>query len=1259
MLKSMTEYLAQTKNLESSRKHRFPHQYCDDIENLTNSITNDIIASVNKDSRNIKLIQNVNSSLAFFLSDLLSIMDRGFLDFVRIVCSHEHYVALNLPFCTPLSNLSAPSSPCPSVSSTNSQGSFISTIMGGDRAAYMALSSSFCHQHFLTGLVLSDLASALEMNSPIIHGRAVNTIRNLLTSHDTDDRLENRDAVEARSRVASLYIPLINIVIDALPLLYTFNSNKDYYYYYSSLNINSLHESKEDSEGTHPHINQNVAMAIAGSSLYTTRESEYDIVPGPPKCPLSSETTRNLLICLLWVLKNLDDATVRATLAELTPLRMHKLLDVLYIAASCFEYLGMRRYTSRDFTLPDKSQSLPSSMSKNSLSKASLHAMHHSILSDASSKSVGEGKPPIPPPPPMPPPPVPRASGFQGKKIFSRGGVQMRSRADMRSRLEETIMGQNSARLEMMQRRRGNNSNSSLSPIVSFTSGPQIVVGHSQFYVPGPSVLPGISGQAEKNPPSPTIGGGCQFGSNSSSGGEKLRWRKDTFPWKNQQNMQHSLHSQDGDRILQDLEQDSQVEGFLASEANMIILDTLENIVQVVTQSDHLQGLLSIVFKVLLHCLAANQSTTTLMNMFNTQRSLVAKFPSLLFDEETEQCADLCLQLLKHCSSCICTIRSNAAASLYLLMRHNFEIGNNFARVKMQVTMSLSSLVGTSHTFSEAFLRRSLRTILTYAEEDTDLQDTSFPEQVKDLVFNLHMILSDTVKMKEYQEDPEMLLDLMYRIARGYQNSPDLRLTWLANMAQKHSERGQHAEAAMCMVHSAALVSEYLYMLEDRPHLPIGAVTFSRISPNVLEESAVSDDVLSPDEEGICTGKYFTENGLVGLLEQASSSFYQAGMFECINEVYKILIPIAEENRDWKKLINIHSKVHDAFYKMDQLEGKRIFGTYFRVGFYGVKFGDLDGEEFIYKEPTLTKLPEISHRLENFFSERFGDENFEIIKDSNSVDMSKLKPEKAYVQITYVEAYFDVHEESERITSFEKNYKISMCCRDFIFSTPFTPDGRAHGDLHEQYKRKTILTTQHMFPYIKKRVQVVDRYSWVLTPIEVAIEDIQKKTVELTIAINQDPPDHKILQMVLQGCIGTTVNQGPMEVAHVFLSDLADGRKAPDKLQNKLRLCFKNFSRRCFEALKKNKSLIGPEMRAYQKELEMNYHRFTDRLNPMISPHNQSRPTSVFLSSEYSFGGSSSSICTLVSEKEIDRILSDSGSDLNCEESDDESSSEV
>lgn len=76
---------------------------------------------------------------------------------------------------------------------------------------------------------------------------------------------------------------------------------------------------------------------------------------------------------------------------------------------------------------------------------------------------------------------------------------------------------------------------------------------------------------AERNPPSP-------------SGGEKLRWRKESFPWRNQQHQHHdsdrSTHHQASHH--QDLHQESTtVEGHLAAEANMVVLDTLENIVQV------------------------------------------------------------------------------------------------------------------------------------------------------------------------------------------------------------------------------------------------------------------------------------------------------------------------------------------------------------------------------------------------------------------------------------------------------------------------------------------------------------------------------------------------------------------------------------------------------------------------------------------------------------------------------------------------------
>ncbi len=49
-----------------------------------------------------------------------------------------------------------------------------------------------------------------------------------------------------------------------------------------------------------------------------------------------------------------------------------------------------------------------------------------------------------------------------------------------------------------------------------------------------------------------------------------------------------------------------------------------------------------------------------------------------------------------------------------------------------------------------------------------------------------------------------------------------------------------------------------------------------------------------------------------------------------------------------------------------------------------------------------------------------------MIKDSNPVDVSKLNADRAYIQITYVEPYFDVSELRHRLTVFERNFNISM-----------------------------------------------------------------------------------------------------------------------------------------------------------------------------------------------------------------------------------------
>ena len=59
------------------------------------------------------------------LTDATSLIDLK-LEFLCIVCSHEHYVTLNLPFSL-VHTPSAPSSPCPSIASSTSQTSFTSS----------------------------------------------------------------------------------------------------------------------------------------------------------------------------------------------------------------------------------------------------------------------------------------------------------------------------------------------------------------------------------------------------------------------------------------------------------------------------------------------------------------------------------------------------------------------------------------------------------------------------------------------------------------------------------------------------------------------------------------------------------------------------------------------------------------------------------------------------------------------------------------------------------------------------------------------------------------------------------------------------------------------------------------------------------------------------------------------------------------------------------------------------------------------------
>ncbi|XP_045145300.1 dedicator of cytokinesis protein 8 [Echinops telfairi] len=922
LVKSMAQYVHNLDKKDHFRRARFSDRFKDDITTIVNVVTSEIAALLVKPQK-----------LSAKLSTLPMLISMR-LEFLRVLCSHEHYLNLNLFFVDPDTG---PPSPCPSISSQNSSSG--SSLPEHKVASMFDLTPEYRQQHFLTDLLFTELAAALDADGEEVskvQRKAVNAIYSLLSSHDLDPRCARP---EVKVKVAALYLPLVGIILDALPQFYDFTDTRG-----GKGRANGLDEDQEAGSSAP----QSVVLAVAGTHFNLKTSGTIFSVPYKQCSVLSADTTRSLMLCFLWILKTAEQSLVRRWVADLPSLQLTRILDLLFLCVSCFEYKG-----------------------KQSSDKVSTQVLQKS--------------------------------------------------RDAKARLEEALLRGEGARGEMMRRCR----------------------------TPGNDRFPGLS--------------------------ENLRWRKEQTHWRQA--------NEKPDKTKAELDQEALVSGNLATEASLIILDMQENIIQASSALDWKDSLLGGVLRVLVNSLSCDQSTTYLAHCFATLRALIAKFGDLLFEEEVEQCADLCQRLLHHCSSGLHTTRRQACATLYLLMRFSFGAVS-----------------------------------------------------VEELLCNLNSILYDTVKMREFQEDPEMLMDLMYR----------------------------------------------------------------------------------------------------------------GGLYETVNEVYKLVIPILEAHRDFRKLTSTHSKLQKAFDSVLSKGQKRMFGTYFRVGFYGSKFGDLADQEFVYKEPAITKLPEISHRLEAFYGQCFWALWVAGGPGSSPVPLPPHlcapPPLQAYIQITFVEPYFDEYEMKDRVTYFEKNFHL----RRFVYTTPFTLEGRPRGDLQEQYQRNTVLTTGRAFPYIKTRIGVIQkeevgpapwavlpcvhrRVPWACTNMAAAgtvlcllpgnlrlfrwtSKGLQKSKAFPTYFVLLRPTagssvqTQKLWHRVLPpgsnipphvSILSHFSHQGPLEVAQVFLAEIPADPKLY-RHHNKLRLCFKEFIMRCGEAVEKNKRLIAADQREYQQELKRNYHRLKESLRPML-----------------------------------------------------------
>lgn len=373
-------------------------------------------------------------------------------------------------------------------------------------------------------------------------------------------------------------------------------------------------------------------------------------------------------------------------------------------------------------------------------------------------------------------------------------------------------------------------------------------------------------------------------------------------------------------------------ESNLATEVGLIILDCIGLYCIHFKDSMLESNVLAKIANVYLRFLQLGQSESLSKHVFAALRAFINNFSQALFKGNSILCGQLVYELLKCCDSRLTLVRHEACAVLYLLMRSNFEFSGRkgLTRVHLQVIISVSQMIGNVIGLNNARFQESLSVINSYASSDKAMKGTGFPMEVKDLTRRVRTVLMATAQMQAQMQDPEKLLELQHSLATSYASTPELRHTWLVSMARNHEQNGHYSEAACCHLHIAALMAEYLKLKGDF-FINWGAEKFEKISRNIpRDEKGLKLDSGAQDSQ-------YSEQLLLDQLKDCADYLDRAERYECLGELYRLIIPILEKRRDYSALTQCYEHLSQSYTKVIELQrsGKRFLGRFFRVIFFG------------------------------------------------------------------------------------------------------------------------------------------------------------------------------------------------------------------------------------------------------------------------------------------------------------------------------------
>ncbi|XP_061357893.1 guanine nucleotide exchange factor SPIKE 1 isoform X1 [Gastrolobium bilobum] len=589
-------------------------------------------------------------------------------------------------------------------------------------------------------------------------------------------------------------------------------------------------------------------------------------------------------------------------------------------------------------------------------------------------------------------------------------------------------------------------------------------------------------------------------------------------------------------------------------------------------------------------------------------------------------------------------IRNRAVVGLQILVRSSFHYFTQTARLRVMLIITLSELMSdvqvtqmrSDGSLEESGEARRLRKSLDEMKDETKsaylLKECGLPEgalvaipekmtenrwswsEVKYLSDSLllaldasleHALLSPVMTMDRYAA-----AESFYKLAMAFAPVPDLHIMWLLHLCDAHQEMQSWAEAAQCAVAVAGVVMQALVARNDGVWSKDHVAALRKICPMVSSE--ITSEASAAEVEGYGASK-LTVDSAVKYLQLANKLFSQAELFHFCASILELVIPVYKSRRAYGQLAKCHTLLTNIYESILEQESSPIpftDATYYRVGFYGDRFGKLDKKEYVYREPRDVRLGDIMEKLSHIYESRMdGNHTLHIIPDSRQVKAEELQAGVCYLQITAVDPVMedeDLGSRRERIFSLSTGSVRARVFDHFLFDTPFTKNGKTQGGLEDQWKRRSVLQTEGSFPALVNRLLVIKSESLEFSPVENAIGMIETRTAALRNELEEPRssegdqlPRLQSLQRILQGSVAVQVNSGVLSVCTAFLSGEPATRLRSQELQQ-LIAALLEFMAVCKRAIRVHFRLIGEEDQDFHTQLVNGFQSLTAELSHYI-----------------------------------------------------------